>query len=250
MTTWVLLRGWTREHAHWGAFPSQLAAAVPGARVIMLDLPGAGHRHTEACPWRVEDMARSCRETLRQMNAPTPCVLLGLSLGGMVAAAWSAAWPSEVAGCVLVNTSMRPFSTWQQRLQPRRMPGLLRMLATRDARDVEKAILSLTTNRPAQHAELIDDWVAIRKTRPVSSLNTFRQLCAAARYGLDVATLKVPLLVVCSAMDALVDPACSRELARQALAELVTHPWAGHDLPLDDGRWLAERAAIWFRHLI
>ena len=33
MSTWILLRGWTRESAHWGRFPAQLDEALLDARV-------------------------------------------------------------------------------------------------------------------------------------------------------------------------------------------------------------------------
>ena len=62
-STWVLLRGWTREARHWRSFPSELSnalapyefhgefngefnrdadGAVGSVEVLCLDLPGAG----------------------------------------------------------------------------------------------------------------------------------------------------------------------------------------------------------------
>ena len=40
MSNWVFLRGLTRESAHWGDFPQRFAAALPGARVHLIDLAG------------------------------------------------------------------------------------------------------------------------------------------------------------------------------------------------------------------
>ena len=58
MSNWVLLRGLTREHEHWGQFPAELAQAMPGARVVMPDLPGAGVLWRERSPCQVEAIVR------------------------------------------------------------------------------------------------------------------------------------------------------------------------------------------------
>jgi pimeloyl-ACP methyl ester carboxylesterase len=55
----------------------------------------------------------------------------------------------------------------------------------------------------------------------------------------------VPLPILSSAGDRLVDPGCSRRLAESWRAAHHVHPDAGHDLPLDDGAWVAERIATW-----
>jgi hypothetical protein len=55
------------------------------------------------------------------------------------------------------------------------------------------------------------------------------------------------VLVLCSAADTLVDPDCSRRIAAALGASLAVHPSAGHDLPLDDGAWMAEQVALWQR---
>jgi pimeloyl-ACP methyl ester carboxylesterase len=249
MSTWVLLRGLTREQAHWGKFPAQLAQAMPDARIVTIDLPGAGSQRHLHCPLRVESIAQACRRQLQATRIAPPYRLLGLSLGGMVAAAWAASHPQEVSGCVLVNTSMRPFSALQDRLRLRTLPVLLGMLAARDPWRIERAILRLTSRTAQPDAGLIDDWVAIREQRPVGALNALRQLLAAARYRHPGPPPGMPVLVACSGSDALVSPRCSHELARRWSAELVSHPDAGHDLPLDAGPWLAGQIANWSRRV-
>lgn len=241
--TWVLLRGLTREQAHWGGFPDEMRAALPGARVVTIDLPGAGLLRHQPCPLRVEQLLPACRLQRVAAGVSAPCALLGLSLGGMVAAAWARAWPQEVAALVLVNTSMRPYSTVQQRLRLRLLPTLLRLLASE--RGAEAAILRLTSADPARHAAVLQEWQAIRAARPVSRATALRQLLAAARFGWTGPPPALPVLLAHSAGDALVDPACSTLIAQAWGAACVTHPSAGHDLPLDDGRWLAERIAAW-----
>src|SRR5262245_59550277 len=105
MSTWLLLRGWARETRHWGAFPGELAAAL-GARVIAADLPGNGRLHGRRSPLSVARIADEVREAVPRSES---LCLLGLSLGGMVAIEWALRHPAEIARCVLVNTSLRPF---------------------------------------------------------------------------------------------------------------------------------------------
>jgi len=241
--TWVLLRGLTREQAHWGDFAQTLAQSMPGTRVVTVDLPGAGQLRHQTCPLRVEHMVQACREQLAEANAQAPYALLGLSLGGMVAAAWSRAWPQELAALVLVNTSMRPYSPPGRRLRVQLWPQLLRLLASDQG--AEAAILHLTSSSPERHTHVLACWQAVRESRPVSRANALRQLLAAARYRWSGPPPALPVLLARSLGDALVSPECSSLIASAWGAELISHPNAGHDLPLDDGPWLAQQVAAW-----
>jgi len=261
--TWVLLRGLTREAAHWGDFPARLAAALPaGARVITLDLPGNGALRDRPSPARVEDMAKACRAELRSLQAPAPINLVAMSLGAMVAVAWASRHPQEIGRAVLINTSLRPFSPPHQRLRPANWPRLIGLLRPGVApREVEATILRMTSARdggaeplpaaaqalaPRSQAErdaLLDHWTAIRRERPVAPADALRQLLAAARYRAPLAAPAVPLLLLVGARDVLVDPRCSRRLAAAWGVELREHPAAGHDLPLDAPDWVARQIA-------
>lgn len=245
MMTWVLVRGLTREAAHWGEFPQQLERAITGTRIVAVDLPGAGRLWRRTCPLRVNDMVEPCRAQLHEQELAPPYVLLGMSLGGMVAAAWAAAHAAELAGCVFVNTSMRPFNPPQQRLRLSHWPALLSLLTARDPRQIEQTILRLTSNMAHRRSAVLANWAVIRRLRPVSNGNALRQLTAAARYRFDGPAPAAPTLVISSATDQLVDPHCSGALARHWGSEHIVHPWAGHDLPLDDGPWVIQRLAGW-----
>ncbi|QDF97697.1 alpha/beta hydrolase [Azoarcus sp. DD4] len=245
MSTWVLLRGLAREAGHWGDFPRRLAEALPDARIIALDLPGSGSRYAETSPLRVEAMAADCRTRLRALGIVEPVFLLAMSLGGMVAVAWADDWPDELAGCVLINTSLRGISPLRQRLRPAGWPALLRALASRDVRTSEAAVLRLTTRQTP--ATVLDDWVALRRQHPMRRANVLRQLAAAARYRAPRHPPPVPMLILGSAADGMVDVRCSAEIAARWHQPLVLHPDAGHDLPLDDGAWVAQQVLRWLR---
>lgn len=252
MSTWILLRGLTRESGHWGDFPDILRAQLPaGAQLLALDLPGTGRLHQARSPSSIEATMQDCRQQLQALGIAPPWHLLALSLGAMVALDWAMHHPEELAGCVLINTSLRPFSPWYLRLRPARYGALLGLLlAHQTPRDREQTILRLTTRHPSASAAVLAQWTALRQARPVSRLNALRQLLAAARYRAPARAPAIPLLLLCSRCDALVDPRCSRRLAQQWQAEIAEHPSAGHDLPLDDGPWLAAQVARWLARRI
>ena len=241
--TWVLLRGLTRDSRHWGAFLPAFERAVAPARVIALDLPGNGTRRSEASPASVEAMAEAARAELAHHGAGAPVRLLAMSLGAMVATAWAAAHPREVDALVMINTSMRPYSPWWQRLRPASYGRLLRIaLASGDAAAAERAVLALTSRRPPPD-NLLAEWSAWRRATPVARINALRQLVAAARYRAPPHAPVGRVLLLASDRDALVDPRCSQRLAAQWGCPILCHPDAGHDLTLDDAPWVAARAA-------
>ena len=246
MSTWVLLRGLTRESRHWGDFPGLLRSQLSPAQVITLDLPGNGRLNSQVSPTSATAMAAAARAELRQRGLPPPYHVLAMSLGAMVALAWAERYPQELQGCVLINTSLRTFSRWHQRLRPRNYARLLGLFLARTPQASEQTILELTAHHPAlPPATLLAQWAAWRLENPVSRANALRQLWAAARFRAPRDRPQVPLLVLASAADTLVHPCCSAQLAREWGATLRTHPSAGHDLPLDDGEWVAREVHAW-----
>ncbi|MGJ7519040.1 alpha/beta fold hydrolase [Variovorax sp. LT1P1] len=245
---WVLLRGLTREAGHWGPLPAMLRERLPGTRILTLDLPGAGERHGMRSPTSIRATMEDCRTQLHALGV-TRCHLLAMSLGAMVAVEWAHRHPQDVASAVLVNTSLRPFSAWHQRLRPRHYPALIGVLwPWRDAHTREAVVLRLTSRRrftAAQKMAVVDDWVALRERHPVSTANALRQLLAAARYRAPLPAPGVPLLIVVGACDGLVDPGCSQRFARAWQLPIHTHPTAGHDLALDDPAWLVDEVMAW-----
>jgi pimeloyl-ACP methyl ester carboxylesterase len=246
--SWVLLRGLTREARHWGTLPPRLASELGGATVLTPDLEGNGVRHRERSPATIGAYAAACRAALHAAGYTPPHVLLGHSLGGMVAMSWATCYPQDVCGLVLVNTSARGTGPWYRRLRPRALGVLARIAMSSDVRARERAVLELTACHPPATPEVIaSDWARWYEERPVSLGNALRQLVASARFALPSAAAGVPVLVLASERDALVDPACSHALADAWNARLLSHPTAGHDLPLDDPAWVAHEVARWWR---
>lgn len=246
MTTWILLRGLMREQRHWGDFPTQLALALPGANIITPDLPGNGQQHHLRSATRVSAMVEFLRQDLQARGLAPPYHVLALSLGGMVAVEWASRYPQEIARCVLINTSMRPYSAFYQRLRWQNYHALLRQLLFSSPSSQEALILRLTSSRYRDgNPALLADWCHFQQQYPVSTSNSLRQLLSAARYRAPTSRPAMPVLVMAGAQDQLVDHRCSQSLARAWQADSLIHREAGHDLPLDQGQWVAQSVARW-----
>ncbi len=244
MSTWVFLRGLVREARHWGEFPALFRAQVPDAQVVTPDLPGNGRLHQARSPIRIEEMAEHVRRELSARGLAPPCYLLGMSMGAMVAVAWATLHPQELRGCVLINSSLRRFAPFYQRLLPRAYPTVLSLIGGGAERQ-ERAILRLTSCRGDAQSDLLDAWLGYRREYPVARRNALRQLFAAARYRAPLCKPAPPMLVMTSAKDRLVDSRCSLNLAANWQTTLAIHPSAGHDLPLDDAHWVAKQVRDW-----
>jgi pimeloyl-ACP methyl ester carboxylesterase len=248
MQTWILLRGLTRESRHWGDFLEKFQQALPGSQIIALDLPGNGCLNQQRSPLRIQDMVAHCREQLESRNIAPPFNMLAMSMGAMVAVAWSDVYPREVAAQVLINTSMRPFSPFYHRLLPANYALLLKLsLLGAAPEDLERVVLQLTSNRARDYHDdnILPHWLAYRHENPVSRSNAVRQLIAAARFLAPLIKPLVPTLLLASDQDRLVSVHCSKTLANHWHCDLLIHNTAGHDLPMDDGTWVIAQLRAW-----
>jgi pimeloyl-ACP methyl ester carboxylesterase len=247
---WVFLRGLVRESEHWDDFPQRFKRAIPGVRVHLLDLPGNGEHWRLPSPLTIGEMNAFARQQAitrisKAGGPPPPVYLFTLSLGSMVAIDWAHRYPQEIAGAVLVNTSLRRFSPFHRRLYWRSWPLVARTIAENDAAQREHLILKLTSRAGAEDHALIEARVETYRRHPVRGKNVFRQLWAAARYLPPAKKPDVPLLLLNSLGDRMVAPSCSNDIAQHWTVEKTTHPDAGHDLPLDDPDWTIQAVADW-----
>lgn len=248
--TWVLLRGLARECEHWGEFPAvfrrEIAAQQPNVELVLLDLPGNGPLFWQTSPSHVPDIVDACRAELARLGKSGPFHLLAMSLGAMVACDWAQRFPGEISGSVLINTSLRPYSPFYRRARP---PGYWKLLASGlvrlNARWRESRVLALTSRMTVGRDSVIDTWVDLQRRHPVGVRNSLRQLVAAMRYRASRLRPGVPMLLLCSRADAVVDWQCSQALSRAWGVPLRMHTEAGHDLPLDDAPWVARAVSEW-----
>lgn len=236
----VLIRGLVREARHWGIFPDILQKQFPSTNILTPDIPGNGWLHDITSPKTISGMTEALR---RQIPVRNQLKLIALSMGGMIAIDWMTRYPEEIHSAVLVNTSARPFSPFYHRLRWAIYPKMLKMIF-RSPRKKEADILALTSNRHGYDRELLEFWQQWQQQYPVSTASAINQFCAAAKF---FATTKPrqPILIVTSKADRLVDYRCSLGLRYNWKTDYVQHDTAGHDLPLDEPKWLADTIGQW-----
>lgn len=253
----VLLRGLARESRHWGAFVRNLeeAYAKQGltARIETIDLPGCGRHSEMTAALTIDQTADFAREKLkeileREAEAGVPPAdhrrLITISLGSMVGASWLARYSTDFHSAVMINSSFRGVSKFYKRLRWQSWWRIPQILQSPEVEIREANILKWISNVPENRRALLPEWIRIQHSRPVSKLNLLIQVSAAMRFEAPE-KIATPLFVIVSEKDRMVDPSCSRAIAKLYDARLLSHPTAGHDLPLDAGPWLAGMIAGW-----
>ncbi|MDD5462181.1 MAG: alpha/beta hydrolase [Methylococcales bacterium] len=242
----ILLRGLTRESAHWGNFIPQLQAAFPNAKLSPLDLPGAGSYFHKDSPNTIPGILEQVRAQAYGVLTG-PATLIGMSLGGMIAWEWMLRYPEEAESAVLINISLGGINPFYQRLRWQCYGRLMTAALEGHIEMRESALLALLSNRIDDYRKIAANWTAIQKARPVSTRTALRQLLAAASYRPGDSKPEPPVLMLNSLGDKLVAPQCSKVIAQKWQLELRTHPWGGHDLTLDGDEWVAAKINEWLK---
>ncbi len=243
---WLLLRGLSREAAHWGDFLPLMQAYFPNARISTLDLPGTGQCHQETSPCSIAEITESVRkQALQQALLDRPLTLIGLSLGGMVSWEWMLRYPEDICGAALINTSLAGLSPFYQRLRWQSYPNFFKLIVQPSLYLRELAIVQTVVNRRDRDQDIATEWANIQNQRPVRFSNTLNQIVAAARYCPEVKKPETQILLLTGKGDRLVAPACSYAIQKKWHIPLLSHPWGGHDLTSDDGAWVAARLQEW-----
>jgi pimeloyl-ACP methyl ester carboxylesterase len=247
---WLLLRGLCRETAHWGSFPDLLQLSYPEATISSIDLPGTGRYYQGQSPDSIEAITAEVRDqALAAGLLAQPVTVLALSMGAMVAWEWLQRHPQEIAAAALVNTSFAGLSPFYRRMRWQSYRQFLGLLLERDLYKRELAIIKLVSNREDHYLETAKAWTAIQQIRPISLSNCLNQLKAAAQYVPVNRKPEAGLLILNGRGDRLVAPVCSEAIHHKWQIDISKHTWAGHDLCLDDGAWVANRLKHWTNQL-
>lgn len=254
----LLLRGLARDQRSWGDFPSRFEAHAPRMKLHFMDLPGVGTENQRPSPTSIPairiELAKRFHEQVARGKLPAgPWSLLAISMGGMVALDWASAEPELFQKLILVNTSSADVSSPFERFQWRRIPGMALSLIVNRPDFSERTILSSISNRfvrtpgnqdPKLQA-VFENQVRWRRERPVTRTTFVRQLLAAANYRLPAERPRPKTVLISSEGDRVVHSRCSVHLAERLDAPRLSHPWAGHDIAIDDPEWLAREVVEW-----
>jgi pimeloyl-ACP methyl ester carboxylesterase len=190
------------------------------------------------------DLAKRFHEQIARKKLPEgPWSIFAVSLGAMIALDWVDAEPALFQNLFVVNTSSSDLASFYERFPLRHLPALTRAVLTRNPNHSESLMLKMASNRHLEMGKLLERQIAWRKERPISRKTALRQLFGAARFRLPKDRPAARTLVISSEGDRMVSPKISERLAQRIGATKVTHPWAGHDLAIDDPEWLSKQVA-------
>lgn len=220
----VLLHGFPFDSRLW---EPQLRAVPPGWLAIAPDLRGFGRSELGAIAPSVEQHARDVLALLDLLGLGR-AVIGGLSMGGYCALALHRIAPGRVRALVLCDTRAEPDSD-----EARRHRAVQAVTAReRGVDDVVRPMLArlLTpvtlVERPGLAAGLEQ---MMRETRPDALIAALHALAARPDARPQLASIRVPVLVIGGELDEITPPVVLRELAAAIPgARLRLLPGAGH----------------------
>lgn len=162
----------------------------------------------------LDDLADIVDSTRVRMQRGTPLILLGHSMGGLVAARFVSLGMRPVDGLVLSSPALNPGLSWAQKCLLAVLPKIAPNL--RVSNGVQPDYIS---HDPAVVAEykadhLVHNRISARLARFIAEAGL--QTLARARHW------KLPTLLLYAGDDHLVNPKGSRDFAQEAPAEVVT----------------------------
>lgn len=243
---WILIRGLAREQEHWVDFKNQLQSMDPESEVIGIDLPGAGKYHRLSSPMTIAGIAEFVHSQIQPSKNDQQRIIVSISLGGMVATELVHLHPKDYQGLVLINSSFKNLSSLFQRIQMDALLQMYKAITALSPIDRERSVLDMVSNLPREQKEIVaQKWAQISLDRPVAILNFIKQLVAAALYEAPEAKPELPMLILTSVADNMVNFRCSKAIAERWKLPIEVHETSGHEMALDAPHWVIEQL---FKH--
>lgn len=240
----VLLQGLGLSSRFWFDIPDMLAKEEGRSRrVIAVDNRGTGKSGRPRPPWTMGTMADDVAAVLDDAGV-NDVIVVGISMGGMIAQHVALRHPSRVRGLVLLATT--PGFLAGALPAPTSLYRLLSVpLAGRNAQ-AKMARLLLPRSKWARAAEILRDWPSAMREDPTSPATFAGHLFAASTHFVAprLSRIACPALVVAGTEDMLIPRRNAEVLARGIpRAELELLPDTGHAIFADD-RDLVRRLVV------
>lgn len=260
----VGVHGLGGSHLNWTALAPHL---VGHHRLVALDLIGHGRTPLAGRSADVEGHVRAVTATVGAVAPDRPVVLMGNSMGGLVAALHAARHPGSVDGIILIDPALP--SPRPGRVGPRALvnmavcsvPGLgERFLDTRRRRasaetHVRRVLSAVCVDPERVPADVVAAHVALMETgdREVgdaaylsSARSLTRTLVRPAAAMAEVDTLSVPVLVLHGERDSLLPVAAMRRMVADRVNwTLEVARDIGHAPMLEAPLWTGLRILEW-----
>jgi pimeloyl-ACP methyl ester carboxylesterase len=224
----VLVHGAGGTHAHW---PAEVRA-LPGRRVIALDLPGHG-RSAGPSPRTLAGFAESVIALLDALQIDA-AVIGGHSMGGAIALTLALAAKARVAGLVLVGTGAKL----------RVAPIILQLASDEATRAAAGDAIADASFGSAASPALRRAFAEGLEANPPGLVHDDFAACDSFDVMARLFEIDAPTLIVCGEEDRLTPPKYSEHLqgamsAPRARPRLTRVPNAGHAVMLEAPRVVA-----------
>ena len=220
----LLLHGIGGDRTVWPWQMKSLAAA--GYRVVAWDMPGYG-ASASIDPYTIRTLSESAAVLIQHLGAPKT-VVVGHSMGGMVAQSLAAAHPGLVQGLILYGTSPafgKPEGDWQREFLAARLAPLD---AGKTMPELAASLVAAMLGEDADPAGVALAEASMGRVSP----DVYRRSLAAL-VGFDeraaLARIAVPTLLIVGERDGNAPPAVMSRMADKVNgAQYLCVPGAGH----------------------
>ncbi len=215
------------------AFREPIAALSQTRRVLALDWPGHGESSVAESGTTLDDLERAV-EGILDHAGESDAVLVGSSLGGIVALRFAVRRPERVRAVVAIGTPYAPESEADRERHARTLDVARRLGAAPVLRSMATRLFGATTRK--WRPEIVRGWLEEAARVDLPSVEALS--CAAVTRG-PVGALRRALLVVHGDEDLVVPLADAGLFGRSTPgATLEVVPECGHSVPLEDPRGL------------
>ncbi len=206
----VMLRGLGRSSRYWLGYDEYLAQYF---RVITIDQRGIG-QSTAPLNWltTIEDMAEDVIDVLNAVGVDAAHVF-GLSLGGMIAMAMGAKYPSYCRRLIIANSSSADSSP--SRIKITALKQLIK--AAIKGNTTHRTLMELVTTKRVEQRigyEILNRWREIVEEEGIPIETALKQLVSASRFRIKgrIDTTLVPTLILYGNQDQFVPTINSKQL--------------------------------------
>lgn len=204
--------------------------AEAGMRPVAMDIPGFGKTPLEGEGWSIRLISGRLGQWLEALS-PEPKMVVGLSMGGVIAQQLALDFPEQVERLVLASTfaSLRPRS-WKNWAYLLRRSGTV--LLKGSAAQAEQVANHLFPD----HSQAVYRQMVIEKIRQANPLAYRKAMQSLMLFDSRrwVARIRVPVLVMTGAQDGTVPVAAQTELTKFLPdARQIIIPQAGHAINVD-----------------
>ncbi|GIF47322.1 pimeloyl-ACP methyl ester carboxylesterase [Asanoa ferruginea] len=229
----VLLAGYGRSGSSWLPWLERVGP-LP-YRVVLVDHRGTGGSARSLRPYTLSTVADDAAAVLGAAAGHAPALVVGESMGGMVAQLLALRHPGQVGGLVLSASSARAdFS----RAFLRSLPLTVAAAVSKDVRvwSMCDRLLVHENKSPSDAHELLAPLREIQRAEPYSRVNSLLQAAAMSfhRTAGRLGAVGVPVEVLVGAGDRVLAPRNSRVLSECLPdARLTVLADAGHAIPFE-----------------